>query len=690
MNNLVSWLSRSLSGIKIKGLGKKSQESLQAGGVNCVADLVRLLPRDYNDYSQISAIAQLKPETRVHVQGQLISAHQTRTSKQNIPVYEGLIDDGTGTIRVVWYGMKYLSNMLSKGDRLALFGTVQMEYLGLTLVNPHFKKMDFGRDVPGEIQPVYRRVSGLASEKIEDWIQILLNEMPEEEWVPDEVVEFFKRETGCWLSLKQALKMLHSPTTSQVLEEVRCRMNPYLRRLILEELLIFFIQSEQIKQKIEMDGYPVFPPPLQALKAWETTLPFLFTQDQSETLNSLCLNLTQAQRIFSLLQGDVGCGKTVVAFALALLFGKSGYQVAFLCPTTVLARQHFISAQKLLGQTGLRLALLSSELERKEQITVLDQLQIGEVDLVLGTHRLLQSDVFFKELGLIVIDEQHRFGVQQRLQLLKKGKRPHLLSLTATPIPRSLAHSVYGGFEVLQIRQKPEGRSEVHTILKKARNRASVIPFMTQKLNEGGQIFWVFPFIEGDDPEKQEKSVEFMFSQISQDFFPNYKVAMVHGRLEKAEIQKIMQEFRNGVTQILFATTVIEVGVDVANATIMAIEGGQHFGLSQLHQLRGRVGRSNKRGFCFLFLEEPVTRDTLERARFFETCHDGFELAEYDLKNRGAGELFGNRQTGQSTFKFADLWLDRHIYERMREELPNLLKPNSNEHLQEIQSLLFP
>jgi ATP-dependent DNA helicase RecG len=455
------------------------------------------------------------------------------------------------------------------------------------------------------------------------------------------------------------------------------RHNTWYQRLVVEELLRFYLQTEKVRKKVESGGHPRFPVDIRTIQYWEDLLPFCFTGDQRDVFQTLTATLKHGERIFSLLQGDVGCGKTLVALGLSLIFNKAHLQTALLCPTTVLAKQHFQTAVKLLGGMDIKVALLSSELDRSDQMRTIQALERGDIHLVIGTHRLIQADVSFASLGLIVIDEQHRFGVQQRLQLLKKGHRPHLLSMTATPIPRSLAHSVYGGYEVLQIRQRPVGQSEIHTILKKTSNRSSMIPFMKQKLRQGEQIFWVFPFIEGEDPDKQERSVEFMFRRLAGEYFPEFSQGMIHGRMNKTQMYETMDDFRSGKTQLLFATTVIEVGVDIANATIMVIEGAEHFGLSQLHQLRGRVGRGQKPGFCIVFLEDPVNPETLARARFFESCQDGFKLAEFDLKNRGAGDFFGTRQTGQSQFRFADLWLDRHCYTDMVQNLPAVLNPET-------------
>ncbi|PIE90294.1 MAG: hypothetical protein CR997_06810 [Acidobacteria bacterium] len=672
MNKLLKWMQQPLKSHKVKGLGVKTLEKFSAAGITTIQDFLFFLPRAYKDYSFITPISDVKNDSEVHLQGHLISVNESRTAKQHIPVFEALLDDGTGSLRLVWYGQKYLGNMLERGRRLAVLGSVQMEYAGLSMVNPHFVRLDPNQSYQGRIKPVYRQISGIHSDKIHRWILELLGDMLADDWLPEPILAYFNRLVPGCPALKQALRKLHAPETSPELQLLKKHGNPFYNRLVLEELTLFFWQSEQMKKKIEQRGYPVFQVNEKPLNRWRQSLPFQFTADQKQVLRELVHTLQGGQRVFHLLQGDVGCGKTVVALGLSLLFSQDGLQTAVLCPTTVLATQHFQTASRMLQGTGLRIALLSSELERAQQQKTVEALQSGQIDLVIGTHRLIQADVFFKALGFIVIDEQHRFGVQQRLSLLRKGHRPHLLSLTATPIPRSLALSVYGGFQVMQIRQKPAGRKEVHTILKKAGNRASVVPFIKQRLQMGEQVFWVFPFIEGDQ-ESADRSVEHMYRELSERYFPEYEMGMVHGRMEKSQLKEQMEQFREGKLNILFSTTVIEVGVDIANATIMAIEGAQHFGLSQLHQLRGRVGRGERPGFCLLFLEEPVSPETLKRVRFFETCHDGFELAEFDLQLRGAGDFFGNRQKGLTDFKFAELWRDRNLYAQMQKDLPKIL-----------------
>jgi len=427
LNPLVDWLKEPLSKIRIKGLGKKSLEKLGAVDIVNRLDLLRWLPRNYLDYSKVTSISELKEGIHAHVQGKLISTNAGRTPRQKVPFYEGLIDDASGTVRVLWYGMKYLDRTLPRGARVALFGQTAMEYQGLTMVNPRFQVLGANEILEGEIQPVYRTVAGISSEKLRAWIDVLLEEIPEAEWLDERIVSFLQREMGGWVSFKQAMLALHRPEDEHILEDLPIRTNPYRRRLIAEELVLFLHQTEGVRRKVEMPGFPVLQFPTTALPDWSNTLPFQLTEDQTKVLESFFAKLSSGRRIFSLLQGDVGCGKTIVAVGLAQLFARCGYQSAVLCPTTVLSRQHEQTFKEFLEDTGLRWAQLSSDLDRASQLQILQDLENGEIQIVIGTHRILQGDVFFKNLGLIVIDEQHRFGVQQRLQLLKRKASPFSL-----------------------------------------------------------------------------------------------------------------------------------------------------------------------------------------------------------------------------------------------------------------------
>lgn len=649
---LLAYEDQSLSQARIPGLGKKSAAKLSQGGIQTVRDLVWSLPRDYLDFSHRVDIASAQVGARAFVSGRIIQSASGRTYKRRIPFCELLIDDGSGSIRSLWYNQSYLAKRFVKGTRIALFGKVEFDRRGRFLSNPRL----VGEAFEARIQPVYRQFGGLKSDRIAAWIAHAVEGMPD----GDPLEPFLGARD---MSRKQAFRLVHQPNSSEDVDAIRSRESPALKQLIFEELVFFQWGIGQMAPAVELGAHPLSLKPKPRAR-FEKALPFQLTNDQNRVMESMVAKLIKGERIFALLQGDVGSGKTLVALFLATLLAESGAQSAILCPTSVLAEQHARTAQNVLEPLGVRSALLTSRMTREQQNRVRADLASGKVDLVLGTHRLIQDDVAFRQLALAVVDEQHRFGVGQRSALLAKGAHPHYVALSATPIPRSLAMALYAGYEVFQIRQKPSGRMPVRTILKKASNRDEVIGFARDRAELGDAVFWVFPLIEGDDDQRERSAVD--MHQVLSDAFPRGRVGLVHGRLDRDEIAATMQAFREGRIDVLVATTVIEVGVDVPRATTMVVDGADRFGLSQLHQLRGRIGRGDRPAFCFLIVEEPVTKATLQRLRVMEGCDDGFEIAEVDLRNRGFGSILGRAQTGFLTFRSADPWMDRALWEDAR------------------------
>jgi ATP-dependent DNA helicase RecG len=411
--------------------------------------------------------------------------------------------------------------------------------------------------------------------------------------------------------------------------------------------------------------------------SWEEYygLPFSLTDDQRSVLLAITSVLQSGERLAGLLMGDVGSGKTLVALLLAMAFLEKGQQVAFLCPTQLLAQQHFQTACTLFPNSRQAIALMTAQTPKGEQETLRQQLLQGESPtLVIGTHRLFQKDLVFASLSLVIIDEQHRFGVAQRKQMVHKGTQPHVLSMTATPIPRSMAMYRYGEFQVFQLKEKPKGRQSIHTVLKKESNREQLYPFLRNRLKQGERLYWVFPFIEGEEADWTKSAVN-MHEYLSKAF-PEVPVGLIHGQLDALEQERIMNEFKSGSIAILITTTIIEVGVDVTEATVMVIEHANRFGVSQLHQLRGRVGRGQKKSYCFVLLPDQITQETEKKFRLFEQCQDGFVLAEFDLSQRGLGELGGVKQSGNDRFRWLDLWRDRQFLASTAAHYQALVQPN--------------
>ena len=650
---LATWEDMDLAVVKVPGLGPKSKEKLIEAGVRKVIDLIGMLPRDYQDYSSVTRIADAPLDEPVLIRGTVISKNVSRTANKKIPILEILLDDDYGTLRVVWFNQPFLARKINKMDQLTVTGKIKMERLGRTMSSPKF---EMGEDPDLGIVPVYRQVGGLRSDQISYWIGHLLEDMPKEEHIEPELLA----EMGL-PSRYEALKTLHFPEDKATVDAIRKRLHPALRRLGFEEFYGFqqrvmkIAAASQSRDHAVLEVDPIWHP--QFCEA----LPFELTLDQQSVIGQMHHELEDKRRLHALIQGDVGCGKTVVGLSMAFVFAQAGYQSALLCPTTVLADQHGETARKLLEPLGVRIAVLSRRQSPAQQKEILADLATGKIDLVAGTHRIIQKDVSFARLGLAMIDEQHRFGVDQRGALLKKGVAPHYLAFSATPIPRSLAMTLYGDYQVLQIRTKPAERLPIKTILKKSGNRAEIIQFARGHIARGSSVFWVFPLIEGENEEQQEKSALNMFETLKATGLRGIPIGLVHGRMKKEEIKEEMDRFSNGQTKVLVATTVIEVGVDVPEATIMIVESANQFGLSQLHQLRGRVGRGSKASYCFLVADDDIAGGAIRRMRLLERSQDGFELSEYDLKERGSGDLLGKKQSGATTFRFGDPWLDRDL-----------------------------
>lgn len=654
-----SFEARPLLEEKPKGMGAKSIQVLAGAGIVTVGDLLACLPRAYTDYTSSQPIATAPLKEPVQIRGRVLSTKASISARKRMPLYEILIDDGSGTMRVIWFNQSWIKEQVNKGQEIALYGSIRFDALGRCMNNPKYKPLH-GQESGDKLEIIYRTFGNITSEKIRKWILALLEGMPEEETLSRHLIEHHHL-----ISRKAAFQQLHNPANKEVVKDILAGQSPAQKRLIFEEFLAFQLRLAGLAEKARSADFPHIQTTPTHLQHYIDALPFQLTADQDKVIRDLHDQFAKNMRVHALIQGDVGCGKTVVGLAAAAFAAKAGYQTALLCPTTILATQHAKTAHELLSTIGIRVAHLSSQVSKEEQRQILADLEMGHVDVVIGTHRLIQKDVAFKNLGVVMIDEQHRFGVDQRAVLLKKGNAPHYLAFSATPIPRSLALTLYGEFQVFQIRTRPAGRKPIETILIKAHRRMEVVDFVRFRLDRGESVFWVFPMIEGDeeDLEKASRSAILMYEELSQQL-PD--VGLVHGRLKKEELSATMEAFRQGDIKVLVATAVIEVGVDVPNATIMVIEGADHFGLSQLHQLRGRIGRGQAEGFCFLIATEEIGEVGKKRLTKLRQSHDGFEIAQFDLNLRGAGDLLGKAQSGFKGFQFGDPWQHRELMEAAR------------------------
>lgn len=634
----------------IKGIGPKRARSFKKIGVETVNDLLFMTPRRYVDYSNVLKIKDLKINDEVTIIGK-IQVQETRRTKNRGTLITGRLTDGTGAITLRWFNRPDLKNKFKIGNWLIVSGKVSFFY-GKQLVNPLYEfigEEEIEQKMYGSIIAIYPLTEGLGLWNVRRAVKISLQECLDEitETLPDSI-----RHKHNLPPLHDALNDLHFPRTLEHAVAAR-------RRLVYDEFFFFelTLARRTMKRKAEQ-GIPLKENGRLTTK-FLNLLPFQLTKGQVEVIQKIVSDMDRRKPMNRLLQGDVGSGKTVVALYAMLVAVENNYQAALMAPTEILAEQHFMVLSQLLGKIGIATALLTSSVKEQHKKEIITKIKSGALQIIFGTHALIEEDITFKKLGLAVVDEQHRFGVMQRAALVNKGIHPDFLVLSATPIPRTIALTLYGDLDISTLKEKPPRRGEVITKIVSDKKKNEIFKFINKELQEGKQVFIVCPVIERS--EKLElKSVQEAYQEIV-SVFPHFSVGVIHGRLKTDERVKIMDDFRRGTLHILVATTVIEVGVDIPNATVMLIEHPERFGLAQLHQLRGRIGRGAERSYCFLLLNRFVAPETYERITFFEKNNDGFALAQKDIKLRGPGEILGKRQHGLPDFKIGDIEDDRDL-----------------------------
>ena len=645
----------------LKGVGPVCAEALKRLGIVTAGDLLYHIPHRYEDASTVSPIASLETGMQGTVIGTVVSKGVLPTRK-GLRIFQAVLRDDTGMIEVSWPGQPYLDRTINKDDVLLVSGSVRF-FHGRQLQPREF--VNLGKDdsgtAQGRVLSVYPATEGLSFKVIRGIIDAHLDEL-----LPL-VTEYLSREVllrAAVPSIGDAMRMVHRPTSLAEALEGRAR-------LAFEELL--FVQllhlraralSRETRRGIHFENKRELTTRLKA------NLPFALTGAQVRVLREIVVDMCSERRMHRLLQGDVGSGKTVVAVFAALLAMENGYQAAIMAPTELLAEQHFGSMSRMLAAVGIEPILMTGALKAKARREVASRIAEPAPALVVGTHALVQQATEFANLGLVVVDEQHRFGVEQRKALAAKGESPDVLLMTATPIPRSLALTLYGDLDLSILDERPPGRQPITTALRPEVARDKVLEFVNRELGKGRQAYVVYPVIE--ESEKTDlKAATTMFDVLAADAFRDRRVALLHGRLPADEKDAIMRRFRDGDIDVLVATTVIEVGIDVANATVMLIEHPERFGLSQLHQLRGRVGRGAEASYCILL--GGVSPEVKQRLDVFVGSDDGFEIARADLKLRGMGDLFGERQSGVPTFRVADPIRDERLNEQARAAADRLL-----------------
>ncbi len=674
---------------EIPGIGNFYQKKLKRLGIRTVEDLISHFPHRYEDFSRIVPIAKVKLFETICVSGKIKDIENKKTPKRKMIVTEALVEDETGTIRVVWFNQPYLIRVLKKGDIISLGGKVMTGAEGLYFSNPSYEKISTKEREfllhTGRLVAVYPETEGLSSRWLRNIIFRVLKKLKGriEDFIPEEI-----RKEYNLLEREKAFWQIHFPRSEKIAEQAK-------KRFSFEEL--FLLEAVVLRERIKLFTQSAFKISinLQLIKSFLKTLPFQLTGAQKKCLWQILKDMEKGRPMNRLLEGDVGSGKTIVAAVAALNVIKAGYQVALMAPTEILAKQHFKEISKLLMGFKVNIGLLTGKEDKfvSERLPnqvieisrekLLLKAQKAEIDFLIGTHTLIQGKVKFGKLALVILDEQHRFGIEQRARLVKASKNkekniPHLLSMTATPIPRTLSLTIYGDLDLSLLDELPKGRKKVITKLVPPSERKKAYGFIRKEVEKGRQVFVICPRIEPTKDEEKKnlliemKAVKEEYEKLSREIFPKFRVAMLHGKMTPKEKERIMADFKKGKIDILVSTSVVEVGIDVPKATVMIIEGAERFGLAQLHQFRGRVGRSELQAYCFLFTESS-SRKTMRRLKALISAKSGFELAERDLEIRGPGDLLGKRQWGIASLSMEAL-KNLPLVETTREVVKKILK----------------
>ena len=666
----------------VKGIGPRLAEILAAKGIQTVDDLLHYLPFRYEDRLNPRSVAELRAGEMATVIAEVRNSGLFRTSR--MPIFQLTVGQGRSKLKCIWFNGSYLRDRFQAGQMVALYGKVEADRDGhLQIMQPQFEILgdineEGGADEAekkaaasleiGRIVPIYESTG--QGKLTPRWFRRILrgaldNLNPD---LPDPVPAAVRAHLSL-VSPREALWKVHWPDAGESFADLQSSRTPAHIRLIFDELFFVELGLELKRREQKAQTGIAFKINERAREAIKKILPFHPTAAQKRVLKEIAADMQTPFPMRRLLQGDVGSGKTIVAFEAAIIAIENGYQVALMAPTEILAQQHYFSARQILEKAGYRMVLLTGSIEQDRKRDIRRHIAQGSAHLVIGTHALIQDRVEFEQLGLVIVDEQHRFGVMQRLKLMKKegGAEPDVLVMTATPIPRTLALTLYGDLDVSVLDELPPGRTPVVTRCLTDERAQEVWDFVRKQIAAGHQAYVVYPVIE-ENEERELKAAQQMFRKLREKIFPEFRIGLLHGRLDADEKEHVMRDFQKGEIKILVATTVIEVGVDVANATVMVIEHADRFGLAQLHQLRGRIGRGAAKSYCVLMHGGKVTEEGQRRLDAMVRTTDGFQIAELDLELRGPGEFFGTKQAGIPSFRVANLIRDRQLLEAAKRE----------------------
>ena len=644
----------------IKTVGPNRAELLNKLGIFTLKDLITYFPREYEDRGKVKKICECIDGEVALIEGVVVS-RIVEIRMRNKAMYKLQLRDETGTCTALWFNQSYLKNIFKPGEKYKFYGKISSQYGRVEIASPVYDKATETRNT-GKIIPIYPLTKNLTQNVLRKIIELGLSEVEDEleETLPEYILEKYRL-----MNLNDTIKKIHFPEKLEDFEQAR-------KRLAFEELLIMQLALLELKNSYLSEKNGIAFEKNIKISEVINELPFKLTKAQLRVLEEIELNMESNKEMNRLLQGDVGSGKTVVAILAAYKAVKSGYQVAIMAPTAILATQHLESFTQILNNKGINCELLISSTTKKKKEEIREKLKNGKIDILIGTHAILEENVEFKKLGLVVTDEQHRFGVKQRTKITEKGQNPDVLVMSATPIPRTLALILYGDLDISIIDELPPNRKKIETYAVRKNMEERVNNFVKQQIEEGRQAYIVCPLVE-EDEESDLKAVTSLAEKYKKEIFSQYRLEYLHGKMKPKEKEQIMQEFKEGNIDILISTTVIEVGVNVPNASLMIVENAERFGLAQLHQLRGRVGRGEYKSYCILKYEGN-SENTRERMKVMCQTNDGFIISEKDLELRGSGDFFGTAQHGLPELKVANLFEDMPLLKEVQKLAIDILK----------------